>query len=75
MKLTRIMLDFEGRPNVVVGVRVHAKGKGGPVALRPIVVISGKDLDHFARRAVFGQDGAVVFQEPGCVVIDVLKLK
>ena len=73
--LTRIMLDFEGCPNIVVGVRVHAEGEGGPVALRPVVVVSGENFDHLARRTVFWQDGAVVFQEPGSVVVDVLILK
>jgi hypothetical protein len=70
--LTRIMLNFEGCPNVIVSIRVHAEGEGRSVALRPIIVVSGEDLDHFARRTVFGQDGAVVFQEPWGVVVDVL---
>ena len=67
------MFNFEGCPDVVVRVGVHPEGEGGPVALRPVVVVGGQHLHDLPRRAVFRQNGAVVLQEPRSVVVDVLE--
>lgn len=67
------MFHLEGCPDVVVSVGVHPEGEGGPVALRPVVVVGGQHLHDLPRRTVLRQDRAVVLQEPRSVVVDVLQ--
>ncbi len=66
------MFNFEGSPDIVVRVGVHAEGEGGSVAFRAIIVVGRQDFDDLPRRTVFRQDRAVVLQEPRRVVVDVL---
>lgn len=66
------MFNLERGPDDVISVGVHPECEGWAIALRPVVIVSGQDLDHLPWLRVFLQHRSVVLEECGRVVVDVL---